>query len=75
MNALASFNAPYDFHYERVAAEQRPSGRAPEVPLHWFGATLWRYAPFYLELILISLCLRLFGLADPKLVIDFEALR
>lgn len=56
-----------------LAAEERPSGRAPEVPLRWFGATLWRYAPFYLELILIALCLRLLGLVEPfvfQVVID-----
>ena len=45
--------------------EERSSSRAPEVPLRWFGATLWRYAPFYLELILIALCLRLLGLVEP----------
>lgn len=40
------------------------AGQPPEVPLSWFGATLWRYAPLYAELVL-ALCLRLLGLVEP----------
>lgn len=48
-----------------VPARAPRAGLPPEAPLSWFGATLWRYAPLYAELVLGALCLRLFGLVEP----------
>lgn len=35
-----------------------------EVPLSWFGKTLWKFSPLYIELILLATCLRLIGLGS-----------
>jgi subfamily B ATP-binding cassette protein HlyB/CyaB len=51
----------------------RPPNQPREVPLAWFGKTLWRYAPLYAELIAIAICLRLLGLVEPfvfQVIID-----
>lgn len=36
-----------------------------EIPLSWFGKTLWKFAPHYAELIFLAACLRLIGLVEP----------
>lgn len=44
-----------------------------EIPLSWFGKTLWKFTPYYLELIFLAICLRLLGLVEPfifQVVID-----
>lgn len=44
-----------------------------EVSLSWFGKTLWKYTPLYIELVLIAICLRLIGLVEPfifQVIID-----
>jgi len=44
-----------------------------EIPLSWFGQTLWRYTPFYVELLFLAICLRLIGLVEPfifQVIID-----
>jgi len=52
------------------------SGRdenAGEIPLSWFGKTLWKFTPLYLELIFLAICLRLIGLVEPfifQVIID-----
>jgi len=58
---------------QHVTARPPRRDHAPEVPLNWFGATLWRYLPIYAELIVIALCLRMLGLVEPfvfQVVID-----
>lgn len=48
--------------------------RAPrEVPLSWFGKTIWKFYPLYIELILLAFCLRLIGIVEPfifQVIID-----
>jgi subfamily B ATP-binding cassette protein HlyB/CyaB len=44
-----------------------------EIPLSWFGKTLWKFTPFYLELVFLAVCLRLIGLVEPfifQVIID-----
>lgn len=44
-----------------------------EVPLSWFGKTLWKFTPLYIELIFLAICLRLIGLVEPfifQVIID-----
>ncbi len=44
-----------------------------EIPLSWFGKTLWKFTPFYIELIFLAICLRLIGLVEPfifQVIID-----
>ena len=44
-----------------------------EVPLSWFGKTLWKFTPFYVELVFLAICLRLIGLVEPfvfQVIID-----
>lgn len=36
-----------------------------EIPLSWFGRTLWKYTPLYVELTFLAICLRLIGLVEP----------
>jgi subfamily B ATP-binding cassette protein HlyB/CyaB len=46
---------------------------AGEIPLSWFGATLWRFTPLYVELVFLTICLRLIGLVEPfvfQVIID-----
>ncbi len=43
----------------------RPKENAGEVPLSWFGTTLWKFTPFYIELVFLAICLRLIGLVEP----------
>lgn len=53
---------------ERVRAEE-----GKEIPLSWFGQTLWKYSPLYLELVFLAICLRLIGLVEPfvfQVIID-----
>lgn len=38
---------------------------AGEVPLSWFGRTLWKFTPFYIELVFLAICMRLIGLVEP----------
>lgn len=44
-----------------------------EIPLSWFGKTLWRFTPLYGELVFLAICLRLIGLVEPfifQVIID-----
>ncbi len=44
-----------------------------EVSLSWFGKTLWKFSPLYVELVFLAICQRLIGLVDPfilQVVID-----
>ncbi|MBK5933389.1 ATP-binding cassette, subfamily B, HlyB/CyaB [Rhodovulum imhoffii] len=44
-----------------------------EIPLSWFGKTLWKFTPLYIELIFLAICLRLIGLVEPfifQVIID-----
>ncbi|WP_366658014.1 peptidase domain-containing ABC transporter [Fodinicurvata sp. EGI_FJ10296] len=53
--------------------ENRNIENVGEIPLSWFGKTLWKFTPFYLELIFLAICLRLLGLVEPfifQVVID-----
>lgn len=46
---------------------------AVEIPLSWFGKTLWKFTPLYVELIFLAICLRLLGLVEPfifQVIID-----
>jgi subfamily B ATP-binding cassette protein HlyB/CyaB len=46
---------------------------AGEIPLSWFGKTLWKFTPLYVELIFLAICLRLIGLVEPfifQVIID-----
>ncbi|WP_322895744.1 MULTISPECIES: peptidase domain-containing ABC transporter [unclassified Yoonia] len=46
---------------------------AGEIPLSWFGKTLWKYTPLYIELVFLAICLRLIGLVEPfifQVIID-----
>lgn len=47
--------------------------RHGEIPLSWFGRTLWTFAPFYIKLVFLAICLRLIGLVEPfifQVIID-----
>ncbi len=51
----------------------RQDENAGEIPLSWFGKTLWKFTPLYLELIFVAICLRLIGLVEPfifQVIID-----
>lgn len=51
----------------------RMNNNAGEVPFSWFGKTLWKFTPFYIELIFLAICLRLIGLVEPfifQVIID-----
>ena len=46
---------------------------AEEVSLAWFGRTLWKFSPLYVELAFMAVCLRLIGLVEPfifQVIID-----
>lgn len=46
---------------------------AGEIPLSWFGKTLWKFTPLYTELLFLAVCLRLIGLVEPfifQVIID-----
>ena len=46
-----------------------------EIPLSWFGRTLWKHTPLYVELVFLAACLRLIGLVEPFIFqVGFEAL-
>ena len=43
------------------------------MPLAWFGKTLWKFTPLYVELVFLAICLRLIGLVEPfifQVIID-----
>ncbi|MDR5876027.1 peptidase domain-containing ABC transporter [Halomonas sp. CUBES01] len=47
--------------------------KAGEIALSWFGKTLWKFTPLYIELIFLAICLRLIGLVEPfifQVIID-----
>lgn len=49
------------------------SKQTSEVLLSWFGRTLWKFTPLYLELMFLAICLRLIGLVEPfifQVIID-----
>jgi subfamily B ATP-binding cassette protein HlyB/CyaB len=44
-----------------------------EIPLSWFGKTLWKFTPHYAELVFLAICLRLIGIVEPfifQVIID-----
>ncbi len=44
-----------------------------EIPLSWFTRSLRKYAPLYIELVFLAICLRLIGLVEPfifQVIID-----
>ncbi|MBM7068648.1 peptidase domain-containing ABC transporter [Actibacterium sp. 188UL27-1] len=46
---------------------------AGEIPLSWFGKTLWKFTPLYIEMVCLAICLRLIGLVEPfifQVIID-----
>ena len=46
---------------------------AREISLSWFGKTLWKFTPLYIELLFLAICLRLIGLVEPfifQVIID-----
>lgn len=52
---------------------ERRAENAGEIPLSWFGKTLWKYTPLYIELVFLAICLRLIGLVEPfifQVIID-----
>jgi len=52
---------------------RRGEERSGEIPLSWFGTTLWKHAHLYVELVFLAACLRLAGLVEPfifQVVID-----
>ena len=45
----------------------------PQVPFSWFGKTLWKFTPLYIELVFLAICIRLLGLVEPfilQVIID-----
>lgn len=53
--------------------KRRQGENAGEIPLSWFGKTLWRFTPLYVELLFLAICLRLIGLVEPfifQVIID-----
>ncbi len=54
-----------------MSVEDNNNGR--EIPLSWFTQSLWKYAPLYIELVFIAICVRLIGLVEPfifQVIID-----
>ncbi len=55
-------------------ASTKPPADDPQmVPLSWFGKTLWRFTPLYVELVFLAICIRLLGLVEPfifQVIID-----
>lgn len=52
---------------------QNSDENAGEIPLSWFGKTLWKFTPLYVELVFLAICLRLIGLVEPfifQVIID-----
>ena len=52
---------------------QEKRENASEIPLSWFGRTLWKFTPLYIELVFLAICLRLIGLVEPfifQVIID-----
>jgi len=52
---------------------QGSAENAGEIPLSWFGRTLWKFTPLYVELAFLAICLRLLGLVEPfifQVIID-----
>lgn len=50
-----------------------PNANGGEIPLSWFGKTLWKFTPHYAELVFLAICLRLIGLVEPfifQVIID-----
>jgi ATP-binding cassette, subfamily B, bacterial HlyB/CyaB len=46
---------------------------AKQVPFSWFGKTLWKFTPLYVELVFLAICTRLLGLVEPfilQVIID-----
>jgi len=51
----------------------RTHDKTGEIALSWFGKTLWKFTPLYIELIFLAICLRLIGLVEPfifQVIID-----
>ena len=52
---------------------ERQDDSKGEIPLSWFGKTLWKFTPQYAELVFLAICLRLIGLVEPfifQVIID-----
>jgi subfamily B ATP-binding cassette protein HlyB/CyaB len=45
--------------------KERHDDNGREIPLSWFGKTLWTFTPLYTELVFVAICLRLIGLVEP----------
>ena len=61
------------FHFDVMSRTHRSDVNTKEIPLSWFGRTLRKYSPLYIELIFLAACLRLIGLVEPfifQVVID-----
>ncbi|MCE8509725.1 hypothetical protein KBY28_14845, partial [Ruegeria pomeroyi] len=57
----------------KVQDEGTGGRQAQEVPLSWFGKTLWKFTPLYVELVFLAICIRLLGLVEPfilQVIID-----
>lgn len=53
--------------------EQSTAEQPRMVPLSWFGKTLWKFTPLYVELVFLAICVRLLGLVEPfifQVIID-----
>ncbi|MFT7371229.1 MAG: subfamily B ATP-binding cassette protein HlyB/CyaB [Octadecabacter sp.] len=49
------------------------SEETKQVPFSWFGKTLWKFTPLYVELVFLAICSRLLGLVEPfilQVIID-----
>ncbi|KPD10800.1 peptidase domain-containing ABC transporter [Phaeobacter sp. 11ANDIMAR09] len=54
-------------------SHQKESLQPKEIPLSWFGKTLWKFTPLYVELVFLAVCTRLLGLVEPfifQVIID-----
>lgn len=56
-----------------MSVNNKEGENAGEIPLSWFGKSLWKYTPLYVELVFLAICLRLIGLVEPfvfQVIID-----
>lgn len=53
--------------------DTQDSSTKQQVPFSWFGKTLWKFTPLYIELVFLAICIRLLGLVEPfilQVIID-----
>ena len=56
-----------------MSITRRDDENASEIPFSWFGRTLWKFTPLYVELVFLAICLRLIGIVEPfifQVIID-----